>query len=198
MEIENSASGKQEKMIVISAPSGAGKSTLVGALLDRIPELEFSVSACSRKQRGKEQEGKDYYFMTPVVFREKIKAGEFIEWEEVYPGHFYGTLKSELYRIWKKKHPVIFDVDVLGGLNIKKQYPSQTLSIFIRPPSIAELERRLINRSTDSPEDIQKRIGKARREITYADQFDVEIVNDLLDKARSTLYSVVSSFLNNK
>lgn len=185
-------------MIVISAPSGAGKSTLIRALLERIPDLEFSVSACSRKARGKEQEGKDYYFITPDIFREKIEASEFVEWEEVYPGQYYGTLKSELQRIWEKGNPVIFDVDVVGGLNIKKQYPSQTLAVFIRPPSIEELENRLLKRSTDAPENIKNRVGKARIEIGYADRFDVVVVNNVLKKAKDDLFTVVNNFLSNK
>lgn len=191
-----SGSQGKGKMIVISAPSGAGKSTLVKALMDRIPVLEFSVSACTRKPRGGERNGKDYYFMSCEVFKENIISGAFIEWEEVYPGQYYGTLKTELNRIWEKNHQVIFDVDVKGGLNIRKQFPDQTLAVFIQPPSVDELEKRLLNRSTDSENDIRKRIGKAKKELAFAGQFDVVVVNDQLNEAEAELYDKVIDYLN--
>lgn len=184
------------KLIVVSAPSGAGKTTLIRSLMKRIPELEFSVSACSRKPRGAEQDGKDYYFLNREDFEKKIQSGAFLEWEEVYPGQYYGTLKTEVERIWEKGHPVIFDVDVKGGLNIKKQFPAQTLAVFIRPPSIQTLAKRLKKRSTDSPGNIQKRIGKAREEMKYAGRFDREVVNDSLKTAKDVLYQIVNDFLN--
>ena len=185
----------KEKILIFSAPSGAGKTTIVKRLLKHYSDLEFSISACTRRKRMKEIDGKDYYFLTVNDFKEKIKNNDFIEWEEVYPDHFYGTLKSEVYRIWEKGKHVIFDVDVVGGLNIKKQFGTQALSIFVEPPSIEELKKRLINRSEDSKENIQKRVAKAKQELTYAEQFDIVIINKNIDIATGEAITVVSGFL---
>jgi guanylate kinase len=188
---------KEGKMVIFSAPSGAGKTTIVKRLLKHYPDLEFSISACTRRKRMKEVNGRDYYFLTVNDFKEKIRNNDFIEWEEVYPDHFYGTLKSEVYRIWEKGKHVIFDVDVVGGLNIKKQFGTQALSLFVKPPSIEELNKRLINRSADSKENIQKRVAKAEQEMTYAEQFDIVIINENLDVATGEVITVVSRFLEN-
>ncbi len=185
------------KMVIFSAPSGAGKTTLVKYLLKQDLNLEFSVSACSRPKRKDEVDGKDYYFLTPEEFREKIKNNEFVEWEEVYEDNFYGTLKSEIERIWKNGRNVIFDVDVIGGLNIKKQYQDKALLVFVMPPSIEELERRLKGRSTESSVSLKKRVEKARHEIGFASRFDKIIVNDSLERAKNTSYKIVSQFLKN-
>ena len=171
------------KVIIFSAPSGAGKSTIVNHLLGRGLGLEFSVSATCRAPRGQEQHGKEYYFFTREEFEKRIAAGEFLEYEEVYPGCFYGTLKSEVERIWSEGHTVLFDVDVVGGLNIKKKFGETALSVFIQPPSVAALRERLIGRATDSPEKIEERVAKAEYELTFADDFDTIIVNDKLEDA---------------
>ena len=184
------------KMVIFSAPSGAGKTTIVKRLLKHNPDLEFSISACTRGKRMKELDGKDYYFLPVNDFKEKIRNNDFIEWEEVYPDHFYGTLKSEVYRIWEKGKHVIFDVDVVGGLNIKKQFGAQALSLFVEPPSIEELKKRLINRSSDNKENIQKRVAKAEQEMTYAKQFDIVIINENLDIATDEVITVVTRFLD--
>jgi guanylate kinase len=185
----------QGKLIIFSAPSGAGKTTIVRYLLDRNLNLEFSISATSREMRHTETDGKDYYFLTPEEFRSKIKNHEFLEWEEVYQGTFYGTLKSEVERIRSKGMNVIFDVDVVGGCNIKKQYGNDALAVFVRPPSVEELRNRLITRSTDAPEVIEKRIAKAEFELTFADQFDVIIVNEVLEKAFQEAEKCVKEFV---
>jgi guanylate kinase len=171
------------KLIIFSAPSGAGKTTIVHHLLEQNLNLEFSVSATSRAKRHTETDGKDYYFLTPEEFRKKIDSNEFLEWEEVYPGTFYGTLKSEVERIRANGKHVIFDVDVVGGSNIKKFYGDEALAIFVQPPSVEELRKRLISRSTDTPEIIEKRVAKAAYELTFANQFDVILVNEQLEKA---------------
>ena len=186
----------ERKAIIISAPSGAGKSTIASHLLASGLNLEFSVSATTRQPRGNEKNGKDYYFLTPEEFREKIKNGEFVEWEEVYEGQFYGTLKSELERIWSNGRNVLFDVDVKGGISLKKIFGPQALSVFIMPPSVEELEKRLIKRGTDSLEKIKTRVKKAAIEMRYAELFDVIIINDDLEKAKRETYSVVSKFLS--
>jgi guanylate kinase len=185
------------KFVIFSAPSGAGKTSIVRNILERKLPLEFSISACSRAPRNNEKNGKDYFFLSVNDFKEKIKKGEFIEWEEVYPGNFYGTLKSEIERIWNDGNHVIFDIDVKGGLNLKKKYPEQTLAIFVKPPSVEELKRRLIHRSTDDDETISKRIEKAEYELSFADQFDVVLVNDDLKKAQEEAFKIVSEFINN-
>ena len=183
------------KLIIFSAPSGAGKTTIVKKILSENYNLEFSISACSRNQRQGEIEGKDYYFLTPSQFKEKIDNNEFLEWEEVYQGSFYGTLKQEIERIRNIGKNVLFDVDVKGGLNIKKAYGDDALLIFVMPPSIEELERRLRSRSTESDESIKERISKAELEISYANQFDVLLINDDLENAISEAKSVLQGFL---
>lgn len=184
------------KLFIFSAPSGAGKTSIVRALLARIPELEFSVSACSRPMRPGEKDGIDYYFLSPEDFREKISRGLFLEWEEVYPGSFYGTLKSEVSRIWDLGRHVVFDVDVAGALNIKAQYGERALAVFVMPPSVEELRKRLVLRKTETEESLRKRIGKARQEMAFADKFDRILVNDDLDKAIEAGGRIVLDFLN--
>lgn len=183
------------KVIIFSAPSGAGKSTIVNYLLSKNLGLEFSISATCRSPRGKEQQGKEYYFLTQNDFKEKIAAREFLEWEEVYPGCFYGTLQKEVERIWAKGHTVLFDVDVKGGVNIKKKFGDQALSIFIQAPSIEVLKKRLISRATDSPEKIEERIAKAEYEMSFANKFDRVIINDNLETAQKTAEEKVKAFL---
>jgi guanylate kinase len=183
------------KLIIFSAPSGSGKTTLVRYLLEQDMNLAFSVSACSREKRPHEIEGKDYYFMSESKFRDKIKNDEFVEWEEVYKNHLYGTLKSEIERLWKKGMNVIFDVDVIGGMEIKKQYGSQALSIFVMPPSLEELERRLVGRSTESTENMKLRIAKAEDEMKFAHEFDEVLINDNLEKAKKEAFEKVKNFL---
>jgi guanylate kinase len=185
----------QGKCIIFSAPSGAGKTSIVKYLLSGDLPLEFSVSACSREPRKNEIHGKDYYFFDVNEFKNKISNSEFIEWEEVYKDNFYGTLKSEIERIWKKNKAVIFDVDVIGGLNIKKLFQNQALAIFVKAPSIEELERRLRYRSTESEEKILTRIGKAKLEMEKANEFDEILINDNFDLACQDAYKLVSQFL---
>lgn len=186
------------KVIIFSAPSGAGKSTIVNDLLKKNPELEFSISATCRAPRGQEEHGKEYYFFTPEEFRKRIAADEFLEHEEVYPGCFYGTLKSEVERIWAKGHTVLFDVDVVGGLNIKEKFGKNALAIFIQPPSVAALRERLTGRATDSPEKIEERVAKAEYEMTFADKFDTIIMNDRLQDALLEAEQKVRKFLELK
>jgi guanylate kinase len=186
------------KLIIFSAPSGSGKTTIVKHLLGRGLPLEFSVSACTREPRSNEVDGKDYYFISLNDFRQKIENGDFIEWEEVYPGMLYGTLKSELERIWNAGMHVVFDVDVAGGLNLKKQFGTQAFSIFVMPPSIEELENRLKSRGTDAGEDILTRIEKAREEISLAADFDFILVNDDLDETLKKAFIAVNRFLKSK
>lgn len=186
------------KLVIFSAPSGAGKTTIVKHLLRQNLGLEFSISAASREKRPNEVHGKDYYFLSSDEFKTRIKNNEFIEWEEVYENHFYGTLKSEVDRIWHNGNTVIFDVDVIGGLNIKKQYGEKALAVFVMPPSIEELKKRLNARSTESPENLRKRIEKAEAEISFSERFDKVIVNDVLDKALNEATIMVSEFLKAK
>lgn len=189
---------QQGKCIIFSAPSGAGKTTIVHHLLKVFPQLEFSVSACSRPIRKGETDGKDYYFIGVEGFKKKIQEDAFIEWEEVYTDNFYGTLKSEIERIWKNRHHVIFDVDVIGGLNLKKKFGDKALAIFVMPPSIQHLEERLKQRDTETPESIARRMAKASQELETASQFDVQILNDNLEKALKEAENVVSNFLMDK
>lgn len=186
----------QGKLIIFSAPSGAGKTTIVHHVLKIFSDqLEFSISACTRAMRPNEVNGKDYHFMSTEEFKQKIKKNEFVEWEEVYQGQFYGTLKSELDRIWNSGKQVIFDLDVQGGLNLKRQFGRQSFAIFIMPPSIEVLELRLRQRQTETPESLAKRVSKAKEEILVADQFDKIVVNETLDKACADAEKLVSEFL---
>lgn len=185
------------KLIVFSAPSGSGKTTIVRHLLKQ-PELnlEFSISATSREPRGQEVDGKDYYFLSAKEFKKKIKNKEFLEWEEVYRDNFYGTLKTEVERIWAMGKHVIFDIDVSGGLRIKRKYPEQTLAIFVKPPSIDELKIRLKKRKTESEDKINMRIAKASAELATAPLFDTIIVNDTLEHALEQAEELVRNFVN--
>lgn len=183
------------KVIIFSAPSGSGKSTIVSHILKLHPEMEFSVSATSRAPRGQERNGIEYHFFTVDTFRKMIAEDKFVEYEEVYAGSFYGTLKSEVQRIWDKGHVIIFDVDVKGGVNLKKYFGEKALSVFIQAPSVEELRKRLIARGTDSDEAIAKRVAKASEEMTYADKFDYILVNDDLQRAYAEAEKVVDDFL---
>ena len=189
---------KKGKLIVFSAPSGSGKTTIVHHLLSQNElNLAFSISATSREIRGKELDGKDYYFISAKKFKKLINKNKFIEYEEVYTNNFYGTLKKEVKRLRKEGKNVIFDIDVIGGLNIKKQFTKKTLAIFVKPPSLEEMERRLRNRKTDSEEKIIERLAKAEREMSFAKDFDVILINDDLEKAKKEAFNVVSKFLSN-
>jgi guanylate kinase len=188
---------KSGKLIIFSAPSGSGKTTIVRHLLKTFPnKLEFSISATSRDKRGEEVEGKDYYYLSKEDFKQKIKAKEFLEWEEVYVGVFYGTLKSEVERIWKKGKAVIFDIDVEGGLNLKSQFKNNSLAIFVMPPSIKILEERLRSRQTDTQESIARRIAKAEKELKTAELFDVFILNEKLEVACEKAEKLVLEFID--
>ena len=184
------------KCVIFSAPSGAGKTTIVHALLDANIGLEFSVSACSRDPRPNEVNGTDYHFLGIEGFRQKIEENAFVEWEEVYTNNFYGTLRSEIERIWKNGHTVIFDVDVIGGLNLKKIFGDQALAIFVQPPSYEELEQRLRFRSTETEEKIAQRMSKAREELGYASKFDHILVNDHLENAIDSAKELVQEFIH--
>lgn len=182
------------KLIILSAPS-AGKSTIINALMQMDLKLEFSISACNRAPRSGEIDGKDYYFLSTEAFENKIKENAFVEWEEVYEQHYYGTLKSELTRIEQNKNHVIFDIDIAGGLNLKKQFKNNALALFIMPPSVDELERRLMSRATDSLENIKKRIAKAEQEISFSDQFDKVIINKDIKLAIEETKTAIETFL---
>ena len=183
------------KLVIISAPSGAGKTTIVKHLIDSGLNLSFSVSATTRPLRGNEKNGEDYFFMTVPEFRRRVENNEFVEWEEVYKDLLYGTLKCELERIWAGGSNVLFDVDVKGGINLKKKFGTRSIAIFIMPPSVGELENRLVKRATDIPEKIKMRVEKAREEMMLANQFDTIIVNHQLDKAKKEAFKIVTSFL---
>ena len=185
---------KKGKLLIVSAPSGSGKSTIIGKMREKYENLYFSVSATSRPPRGTEQNGVGYYFLTPDEFRQKIENDEFVEYEEVYPGKFYGTLKSEVENKLNEGKNVVFDVDVHGGMNIKKQYGKKALSLYIQPPSIAELRRRLEKRGTDSQEIIEQRIQRAEYELSFIDKFDKVVVNDVLDVAVEEALAIVTEF----
>ena len=182
-------------VVVFSAPSGAGKSTIVHHLLEKFPQIEFSVSATSRAPRGAEVDGKDYYFFTAEQFEQKIAEDRFVEYEEVYAGTYYGTLKSEIERLWDKGTVIAFDVDVKGGVNIKRLFGESALSVFVMPPSVKVLEERLIARGTDSKESIAKRLAKAEEEIAYSSKFDVVLVNDNLQQAFAQAERIVGEFI---
>lgn len=184
------------KVIIFSAPSGAGKSTIVNHLLGLYPELEFSISATSRAPRGQEKHGVEYYFFTADEFRSMIEEEKFVEYEEVYAGSFYGTLKSEVERIWAKGHAIVFDIDVQGGVNLKRIFGDQALSVFIQAPSVEVLRERLIGRGTDTPEAIDRRVAKAASEMEFAaGKFDYVLINDDLQKAFSEAEEVIGNFL---
>ncbi len=183
------------KLVIISAPSGSGKTTIVKHLLDSGLNLSFSVSATTRAKRDNETDGEDYFFLSVQEFKNRIKNNEFVEWEEVYKDLLYGTLKSELERIWAIGKNVIFDVDVKGGISLKNKFGTDAIAIFIMPPSVAELENRLTKRATDTPEKIRIRVDKAKDELKFADQFDTVIVNHQLDKAKEETLKIVSSFI---
>ncbi|MBB4806354.1 guanylate kinase [Chryseobacterium defluvii] len=185
------------KVIIFSAPSGSGKTTLVKYSLERFPELEFSISCTTRQPRGNEVDAVDYHFLTPDQFRQKIAEGAFVEYEEVYTDKYYGTLKSEVEKIWAQGKTVIFDVDVKGGISLKKYFGEKALSIFIEPPSIEELERRLITRNTDDSDTIKTRVAKAEEEMAYAGEFDKIVVNTDLDDAKKEIESLIKNFIGN-
>ena len=188
-------SSDSRKLVVFSAPSGSGKTTLVHHLLQQGLPIGFSISATSRPPRGKEKDGVDYFFMSENSFREKIAENAFLEYEEVYEGTFYGTLRSEVDRLWKTGKTVLFDIDVVGGLNVKRQYPDQCLALFIQPPSLSELEKRLRGRGTDDEKKIKERLTKATKELDLANQFDKVIVNDDLETAKEEVGKAVHDFL---
>lgn len=183
------------KILIITAPSGSGKSTIIKEVLKSFPQIRFSISACTRSPRGSEQDGVDYYFLTAADFEQRIKEEAFVEWEMVYSGKYYGTLKSELDRIWSADHVPLFDIDVQGAVNVKKQYKNQALSIFIQAPSVEELRKRLISRGTDPIEAIEERIAKAATELTYAPHFDHTVVNDTLEHAVAEVSRLIGNFL---
>ncbi len=184
------------KLILVAAPSGAGKTTIVNHLLDTFDSLSFSVSAATRKKRKYEIDGVNYYFISPELFREKEKNGEFVEWEEVYDNQFYGTLRSEIERLWKEGKNIIFDIDVKGALNIKKQYPKEALTIFVKPPSKEILINRLVNRNTENEESLRKRIARVKEELTFEDKFEKVVVNDKLKDAFKQAEEIVSAFIH--
>jgi guanylate kinase len=189
----------QGKLIIFSAPSGSGKTTIVKHLLQINPNLGFSISACTRDKRGRSEEhGKDYYFLTPEDFKKRIDNDEFVEWEQVYPGAFYGTLKSEIERIWQSGKHVIFDVDVKGGLSLKKYYGDKALAIFVKCPSMELLEQRLRARATETEESISARLFKVKFEMSFEDKFDVTLVNNNLEEALFNAQKLVDDFLSEK
>jgi guanylate kinase len=183
------------KCIIFSAPSGAGKTTIVRALIENDTRLSFSISACSRSPRPNEVDGNDYHFLSAQEFKKRIDENAFIEWEEVYPDHFYGTLKDEIQRIWEEGKVVLFDVDVYGGVNLKKYFGDAALSVFIAPPSIKELGKRLRNRSTETEEKIQTRLAKAEEELQLKEQFDLIVVNDVLEPTVDLIRKKINEFI---
>ena len=185
-----------KKAIIFSAPSGAGKTSIVQALLKKLNVLSFSVSATSRPKRGEEKNGLDYWFLSPEEFKQKIEHNDFVEFEEVYKGQSYGTLKSEIERIWNNNQTVIFDLDVVGGLNLKSFFGNNALAIFVMPPSVEELEKRLRGRQTESEEKIQIRLSKANEELEFANKFDVVLENKILDQAVISAESMITEFIS--
>ncbi len=183
------------KIFIFSAPSGSGKSTIIAHLMSLGLNMDFSISATSRAPRGTEQNGREYHFLSPEEFRRRIAAGDFVEYEEVYADCFYGTLKSEIERMTEAGQHIVFDVDVVGGVNLKKIFGTRAKSIFIMPPSVDELRRRLVSRATDSMEKIEQRLAKAEHELTYAEQFDAVVVNDDLDTAKREAEEIVRNFI---
>lgn len=187
-----------KKMVVFTAPSGAGKTTLVRHLLEKYDFLDFSISACTREKRAYEIDGKDYYFISPEEFKAKIEADEFIEFEEVYENQFYGTLRSEVERIWNSGKAIVFDIDVKGAVNIKKRYKDNCLTVFVKPPSFEVLVERLRNRNTESEASLKKRITRVKRELSYETDFDTVVVNDLLEVAKKESEYLVENFILGK
>lgn len=187
---------KAGKIIIVTAPSGSGKTTLVKRMLAAYPRLAFSISACTRKPRPNEQHGKDYYFYTEEEFKKLIEEDAFVEWEMVYTGKYYGTLKSEMERIWANGQAPLVDIDVHGAITLQTKYPENSLSLFIQAPSMQELRKRLENRGTETPESLEERIAKAEIELAYAPQFDTIIINDDLDKATEELINTIEDFLS--
>ena len=185
------------KAIIFSAPSGAGKTTIVKHLLKKVSRLQFSVSACTRPKRPHEVHGVDYYFLSLEEFKLRISENSFIEWEEVYKDNYYGTLKSEIERIWRSGHHVIFDVDVMGGLSLKKYFGENALAVFVKPPSVEMLEARLRHRQTESEENISRRLGKAGWELQKAEAFDYVLLNDDIEKAFTEAENIVKNFIDN-
>lgn len=184
------------KLVIVAGPSGSGKTTIVRHLLGVFPRLAFSISACSRGKRDKERDGEDYYFLSVEEFRAKINNGDFLEWEEVYPGSYYGTLRSEVERLWMADRDVIFDIDVKGALNLKKHFPEKSITVFIQPPSVHALEQRLIERNTETPGILAQRIGKAKEELSYSIKFDEVINNVELQQALRDAENIVGRFLS--
>lgn len=186
----------QNKIIIITAPSGAGKTSITRRLLQTFPQLAFSISAATRQARSYEKHGEDYYFLALEDFQQKIQRNEFVEWEMVYEGKYYGTLKEELQRIWNNDQCPLLDIDVKGAIHVQQQYPATSLTIFIEPPSVAELKRRLESRGTETAESLQARVNKASYEISFKDHFDKNIINDELEKACTQAQQIVKEFLN--
>lgn len=184
------------KLIIVAAPSGAGKTTIVNHLLKVFDSLAFSVSATTRKKRVHEVDGVNYYFISPELFKEKVKNGAFVEWQEVYDNQYYGTLHSEIERLWKEGKNIIFDIDVKGALNIKKQYPEEALSIFVKPPSKEVLINRLKNRNTESEASLRKRIARVKEELTFEDKFEKVVLNDKLEDAFAQAEKIVANFIH--
>ncbi len=183
------------KLVIFTAPSGAGKTTIVRHLLKELDSLAFSVSATSRAKRDHETDGKDYYFLTPPEFRKRVENGEFLEWEEVYSNQYYGTLHSEIERLWNEGKHIIFDIDVKGALNIKNKYPEESFAVFVKPPSPEILFERLANRGTETPDSYRKRVKRATLELQYEDKFDYVLMNDNLERALSEAEAVIGEFL---
>ncbi|AHF16526.1 guanylate kinase [Niabella soli] len=189
------ASDSAHKIVILTAPSGAGKTSITRYLLQQLPQLAFSISAATRPMRAGETNGADYYFMSPEAFQEKIKNNEFVEWEMVYEGKYYGTLKSELSRLWKLHRCPLLDIDVKGAIHVQQQYPGQSLSIFIEPPSVKELRRRLISRGSESEDSLQTRLNKAEYELSFMSHFNKVVVNDDFEEACAETESIVKKFL---
>ncbi len=187
-----------KKTIAVTAPSGAGKTTIVRHLMAYFPEMAFSVSATTRKKRPNEKDGQDYFFLSETAFKQKVKEGAFVEWEEVYPNVFYGTLKSEVERVQNLGKVVVFDIDVKGAVNLKKAFKSSCMTMFIKPPSIETLRERLTNRHTEDEKAIDKRIEKAAYEMSFEDKFDITLTNDILEKALINAKTIVKAFFNLK